>query len=63
MLIRKSHLGNELWKHVATERNLEIPKVSFDLDGAHGSYAIDDEAVRFGCLLESLLAGPYKEKT
>ena len=54
----KSHLRNELWDHMSTEHDLEIPKPSLVLDGAHRAHTVDDEAIWFRRLLESLLAAP-----
>jgi hypothetical protein len=54
----KSHPGIELWNHVSAEHDLEIPKLPFVLDGAPRTYAIDDKAIRFRCVLEPLLPTP-----
>ena len=43
---------------MTAERDFVIPKPSFGLDGARGTHALDDEAVCFWWLLESLLAAP-----
>ena len=43
---------------MATERDLEVPESSFVLDGTHRAHTIDNEAIRFWRLLESLLAAP-----
>ena len=45
---------------MATKDNFEISKLSFILDGAHCTHTINDEAIRFRRLLESLLAAPWK---
>jgi hypothetical protein len=54
----KSHPRNELWNHVTAKRDLVIPKLSFVLDGTLRTDALDDEAIRFRCVLESLLPTP-----
>lgn len=56
--LKGSHLRRKLWNHVTAEHDLVIPKLSFVLDGTHRTHALDDEAIRFGCLLEPLLAAP-----
>jgi len=56
----KPHPRNKLWNHVPTEHNLIIPKLSFILDSTHRTHAFNNEAIRFWCLLESLLATPLK---
>lgn len=43
---------------MATKHDLVIPKLSLILDGTHRTHALNDEAIRFRCLLESLLAAP-----
>ena len=43
---------------MTTEVDLDIRKFSFVLDGAHCAHAVDDEAIWFRCLLESLLSVP-----
>ena len=43
-----------------TKHDLVIPKLSFVLDGTHRTNAFNNEAIRFRCPLESLLAVPLK---
>ena len=43
---------------MTAKHDLVISKVSFVLDGAHSTHALEDKAVRFGCLLEPLLPAP-----
>lgn len=43
---------------MTTKHDLVIRKLSFILDGAQRTYTVDDEAIRAGCFLESLLAAP-----
>ena len=43
---------------MTAERDFVVPESSFCLDGARGTHALDDEAVCFWRLLESLLAAP-----
>ena len=54
----RSHSRGKLRNHMTTKHNLIISKFSFVLDGAHRTHAFDDEAIRFRCVLESLLAAP-----
>jgi len=54
----RPHLRRELWDHMSTEHDLEIPKPSLILDGAHRTHAVNDEAIWFWRMLESLLAAP-----
>ena len=44
---------------MTAKRDFVIPKLSLVLNGTLSTYAIDDEAVRFRCLLEPLLPAPY----
>jgi len=45
---------------MTAERDLVIPELSFVLNGTHSTHVLDDEAVRFRRVLESLLAAPFK---
>ena len=54
----RSHLRNELRDHMSTEHDLEIPKSSLILDGAHRARAVNNEAILFRRMLESLLSAP-----
>jgi hypothetical protein len=45
---------------VTAKRDLDIPELSFVLDGTLRTDALDDEAIQFRCLLESLLPTPWK---
>ena len=45
---------------MTTKNDLVIRKLSFVLNGAHRTHPFDDEAVRFRCMLESLLPAPLK---
>jgi len=45
---------------MTTERDLVIPELSFALNGTHRTHVLDDEAIRFRRVLESLLAAPFK---
>jgi hypothetical protein len=47
---------------MTAKRDFVITKVSFVLDSAHSTHAIDNQAVRFRSLLEPLLAAPWKAK-
>ena len=43
---------------MTAKRYLVIAKVPFGLDGTHRTRTVDDKAIRFPCLLESLQAAP-----
>jgi len=43
---------------MTTEHDFEIPKPSLILDSTHRARAVNDEAIRFWRVLESLLAAP-----
>ena len=54
----KSYPGIELWNHVSAKHDLVIPELPFVLNGAPRTYAVDDKAIWFRCVLEPLLPTP-----
>ena len=60
MEFEKPHRGSKLGDHVTAKRNLEICELSFVLDGTHRTHSVDDEAIPFGFVLESLFATPLE---
>ena len=43
---------------MTTQHNLVISKLPLVLDSTHRTYTVNDKAIRFGGLLESLLTVP-----